>query len=159
MDINMQSAHFVAPGGGTKLWVMSELITFIVGTEETGGRYALTDSLVPPRGEVPPHFHEREDEAFWVLEGELEILVGEERFRAGPGAFAHLPRGVPHAYRNVGEGIARFLTLMVPAGLERFFKEVGTPAAHNSMPPPGDEADLAKVIEIASRYGVTIEDV
>lgn len=158
MDINTHHVHFVAPGDGTKLWVLSELVAFIAGAEETGGRYALTDSLVPPGGEAPRHTHEREDEAFWVLEGELEILVGEDRFLAGPGAFAHLPRGVPHAYRNAGDSDARFLTLMVPAGLERFFKEVGTPATYTSTPPPGDEADLARVIEIASRYGITFED-
>jgi quercetin dioxygenase-like cupin family protein len=64
-----------------------------------------------------------EDEAFWVLEGELEVLVDENRFKAVAGSFVHLPKGVLHSYENVGTGPARFLTLMVPAGLERVLRK------------------------------------
>ena len=114
---------YVAPGAGKTLWVTDELMTFKVMGEDTGGKYALTDSIVPPGGGPPPHIHHREDEAFWVLEGELEIRVGEETFTAGAGSFIHLPRGVTHSYQNVGTGLARFLTFLAPAGLERFFIE------------------------------------
>ena len=111
-------AFLVPPGAGRHLWVTDERITFKAAGADTGGAYALTESLVPPHGGPPPHVHHREDEAFWVLEGELAVVVGERHFTAGAGSFVHLPKGILHAYQNVGPGPARFLTLMVPAGLE-----------------------------------------
>lgn len=131
-------------------------MTFKASAADTGGAYALTDSMVPPQGGPPPHMHHREDEAFWVLEGELEVVVGESTFRAGAGSFAHLPKCVLHSYRNTGDGPARFLTLMVPAGLEGLFREVGKPGTDLSSPPPFGEADIAKLLAVAPRYGVEI---
>lgn len=131
-------------------------MTFKATGEDTGGKYALTDSVVPPRGGPPPHIQHREDESFWVLEGELEFLVGEGTIRAGAGSFVHVPRGTLHTYENVGTGPARFLTLMVPAGLEKFFEEVGKPGTDVSSPPPVDDAEIEKLLAAAPRYGVEI---
>src|SRR5829696_4035587 len=146
----------VAPDEGKTLWVVDELMTFKAVGEDTGGAYALTDSLVPPQGGPPPHIHHREDEAFWVLEGELEVLVGENRFKAGAGSFVHLPKGVLHSYQNVGTGTARFLTLMVPAGLEKYFEEVGKPGSDVSSPPPFEEEDIDRLLAAAPKYGAEI---
>ncbi|HEV2743820.1 MAG TPA: cupin domain-containing protein [Rubrobacter sp.] len=88
--------------------------------------------------------------------GELEVSVGGDGFRAGAGSFVHLPRGVIHSYRNVGTGPARFLTLMVPAGLEKFFEEVGKPGTDVSSPPPVGEEDIDKLLALAPKYGVEI---
>jgi quercetin dioxygenase-like cupin family protein len=157
METGERSAAHVPPGEGKKLWVTDELMTFKASGEDTGGAYSLTDSMVPPRSGPPPHVHHREDEAFWVLEGELEVLVGESRFRAGAGSFVHLPRGVLHSYRNVGAGSARFLTLVVPAGLEKFFEAVGKPGTEDpSSPPPFGEEDIDRLLAIAPKYGVEI---
>ncbi len=156
METNEQGATLVPPGEGKKLWVTDELMTFKASGEDTGGAYSLTDSMVPPQGGPPPHIHHREDEAFWVLEGELEVLVGEDRFKAGAGSFVHLPKGVLRSYQNVGTGPARFLTLMVPAGLEKFFEEVGKPGTDLSSPPPFEEEDIDKLLVVAPKYGVEI---
>jgi mannose-6-phosphate isomerase-like protein (cupin superfamily) len=156
MKNNQQQAVHIAEGEGKMLWVADELMTFKVSSEDTGGMYALTDSVVPPQGEAPLHVHHREDEAFWVLEGELEILVGEDTFRAGAGSFVHLPKGVPHTYKNVGIGSARFLTLIVPGGLEKFFEEVGKPASDPSSPPAFEEEDIERLLAVAPRYGAEI---
>jgi quercetin dioxygenase-like cupin family protein len=156
MAANRLGVAYVAPGAGRKLWVTDELMTFKVLGEDTGGAYSLTDSVVPPQGGPPPHIHHREDEAFWVLEGELEIRVGEEVFMAGAGSFVHLPKGVLHSYENVGSGPARFLTLMVPAGLEKFFEEVGKPGADLSSPPPFDAEDVERLLLAAPGYGLEI---
>ncbi len=83
----------------SRLWQIptaGELMTFKASGEDTGGAYSLTDSVVPPGGGPPLHIHHREDEAFWVLEGELEVTVGETTFRAGAGSFVHLPKATPH---------------------------------------------------------------
>ena len=156
MQTNEKGAVHVPPGEGKKLWVAEELMTFVISGEDTGGKYALTDSTVPPQGEAPPHIHHREDEAFWVLEGDLEVLVGEDKIRASAGSFVHLPRGVMHTYKNVGATPARFLTLMVPAGLERFFEEVGKPGTDPSTPPSFGEEDVERLLAVAPNYGAEI---
>ncbi len=156
MSTDERRAAYVPPGEGKKLWVADELMTFVVSGEDTGGAYSLTDSVVPPQGGPPPHIHHREDEAFWVLEGELEVFVGEDAFRVGAGSFVHLPRGVLHAYKNVGATPARFLTLIVPAGLEKFFEEVGKPGTDLSSPPPFEEADVDRLLALAPKYGAEI---
>ncbi len=156
MEANQPSALHVTEGEGKMLWVADELITFKASGEDTGGAYSFTDSVVPSGGGAPPHVHHREDEAFWVLEGELEVQVGENTFRSRAGSFVHLPRDIQHAYQNVGTGPARFLTLMVPAGLEKFFEEVGKPATDQSSPPPFEEEDIDKLLAVAPKYGVEI---
>ncbi len=156
MEANQARAVHVTEGEGKTLWVVDELMTFKATAEDTGGAYALTDSVVPSGGGPPPHVHHREDEAFWVLEGELEVLMGENTFKAGAGSFVHLLKGVLHSYQNVGTGPARFLTLMVPAGLEKFFEEVGKPGTDPSSPPPFEEEDIDKLLAAAPKYGVEI---
>jgi hypothetical protein len=80
----------------------------------------------------------------------------EDTFRAGAGSFVHLPKDIPHAYENVGAGPARFLTLMVPAGVEKFFEEVGKPGDDVSSPPRFEEADIEKLLAVAPKYGAEI---
>jgi quercetin dioxygenase-like cupin family protein len=156
MEANQPRALHVTEGDGKMLWVADELMTFKASGEDTGGAYSLTDSVVPPGGRPPPHIHHREDEAFWILEGELEVTVGEANFRAGAGSFVHLPKDIPHTYESVGTGAARFLTLMVPAGLEKFFEEVGKPGSDVSSPPPFEEEDIDKLLAVAPKYGAEI---
>jgi hypothetical protein len=84
------------------------------------------------------------------------VLVGENTFRAGAGSYVHLPKGIPHTYKNVSTKAARFLTLMVPGGLEKFFEEVGKPGTDLSSPPPFEEEDLDRLLAVAPRYGVEI---
>jgi len=157
MGTDGQGAAHVLPDEGTRLWVVDELVTFKATGRDTNGAYALTDSVVPPQGGPPPHVHHREDEAFWVLEGDLEVSVGGSTFRAGAGSSVHLPRGVVHSFQNLGSGPARFLTLVVPAGLEGFFEEVGKPGTDPSSPPPFEEEDLERLLAVAPKYGVEIQ--
>jgi mannose-6-phosphate isomerase-like protein (cupin superfamily) len=156
METNERDATLVPPGEGKKLWVTDELMTLRASGEDTGGAYSLADLVVPPQGGPPPQIHHRADEAFWVFEGELEVSVGESRFRAGAGSFVHLPRGVLHSYQNVGTAPARFLTLMVPAGLEKLLEEVGKPGTDLSSPPPFEEVDIDRLLAAAPKYGVEI---
>jgi len=151
-----KGAIFVAPGEGRSLWVADGMMTSKASADDTSGAYALTDSTVPPQGGPSPHRHHREDEVFWLLEGELGVLVGQSTFRVGAGSFVYLPKGVLHSYRNASDGPARFLTLMVPAGLEAFFLEAGAPGTDLSSPPPFGEEDIVRLLEAAPRYGVEI---
>ena len=104
-------------------------VTILVraSAESTGGAFSLFEE-VPPLLDTPRHVHEREDELFYVLDGEHVFEVGEEEFRVGPGGTAFAPRGVPHAQRRVTPGEGRLLILTVPGGLDGFFRALA--AAH-----------------------------
>ena len=91
-----------------------------VGGPQSGGEYAVVRYTVTPGDEPPLHTHSREDEMVFVEKGEITAVVGDTTVDVGPGAFAALPRGLPHTIRVKGESATLLLTL-VPAGLERFF--------------------------------------
>jgi len=89
--------------------------------DQTGGRLTVFENVVAA-GEGPPlHTHAAEDESWYVIEGELRFLLGEELHRAPPGSFVFVPRGVAHAFQNVGEEPARILVTFTPSGMEEFF--------------------------------------
>jgi mannose-6-phosphate isomerase-like protein (cupin superfamily) len=107
-----------------------ELLTFgevrilvRASAESTGGAFSLVEE-VPPMVDTPLHVHSRDDELFYILEGEHVIQVGEREFRVGPGGVVFAPRGVPHAQRRVEPGVGRLLALTVPGGLDGFFREL-----------------------------------
>ena len=97
--------------------------------ETTGGAFSLCEE-VPPLADTPAHVHERDDEWFFVLEGEHVFTVGERDLPAGPGDLVFAPRGVPHAQRRAVPGEGRLLVLTAPAGLDGFFRELA--AAHDA---------------------------
>lgn len=105
-----------SPGGST--------CEMKVEASASGGDYGAIEYLVLAGEEPPLHTHTREDELVYVLEGELVAIVGDARVEVGPGAFAALPRGVPHTIEVKGER-ARLLLTFVPGGLERFFVPAG----------------------------------
>lgn len=89
----------------------------------TEGAFGLAEALIPFGHSPRLHVHGQEDEAFFVLEGAVEFVCGDERFRGEAGAFAFLPRGIPHSFLGVSEPAARALMLVVPGGLEEIFTE------------------------------------
>src|SRR4028118_754578 len=130
-------AAYVGPGEGRAVWVLGgQLLTYKVTAEQTGGAYSLFEGTVPPGGGAPPHIHHREDEGFYVVEGEFEFSRVGETMRAGPGSLVYVPRGSLHAFSNVGEGRGTLLLSQTPGGLhERFFEEVGEEATDPTTPP------------------------
>ncbi len=89
---NKRGVH-VPPGEGRTLWVVGDTYTFKGTAENTGGALLLFEAEVPPQSGPPPHIHHREDEAFYVLEGEVEVREGDRTFVAGGGSFVFIPRG------------------------------------------------------------------
>jgi quercetin dioxygenase-like cupin family protein len=135
-------------------WGYGDGITILASGQDTNGAYAQVEGVLAPRGEAPPHIHHREDETFYILEGSLELRVGEVTYLAGPGDYLQVPRGTVHALRNVGEHTARALVTFVPAGLERFFAEVYQAVVGRTTLPPSPPADLMdRMIQAAPRYG------
>jgi quercetin dioxygenase-like cupin family protein len=95
-------------------------------------------------GEGPPlHVHANEDEAWWVIDGTLRFRLGEQAAEAPAGTFVFVPRGIAHAFQNVGDGPARILVLFTPAGMERFFDTFATlTAGPDAFTTAGREADM-----------------
>jgi mannose-6-phosphate isomerase-like protein (cupin superfamily) len=130
----------------------------LAGGEQTGGAYAIFEAIVPP-GEGPPsHLHVNDDEMFYVAEGAITIVVAGRENTAGTGSFAAVPRGTVHTFRNDGTKPARLLVTITPAGLDRFFREVGVPIADPAAdPPPATVEHIQRVLDAAPRYGMMIQ--
>src|SRR5215207_7233195 len=107
------------PGQGRTIAVVGDVYRFLATGEDTGGKYALLEALVPPGGGPPPHGHSREEEGFYVLEGEIAFTINGERVVATAGTFANMPVGTPHSFKNESSLPARVLISVAPAGLER----------------------------------------
>jgi quercetin dioxygenase-like cupin family protein len=142
---------------GPAFWGPGDHYTFLVTGEESGGAYFAMEALVPPGGGPPPHIHTREDETFYLLEGQIEFLLGEELIVAGPGDFVNVPRGTVHRFRNTGGETARVVLTFTPAGIERWFEETLERAPNEIEPgdvPDNAEEVAARYVAAASKYGL-----
>ena len=88
------------PAEGRTIAVVGDVYRFLATGEDTNGKYALWEAIVPPGGGPPPHVHSREEEGFYILEGEITFHVGDERIVATAGMFANMPVGTPHSFKN-----------------------------------------------------------
>ena len=139
------------------LWVLGELVTRKVAGEQTGGAYSIFEVVSQPQGGPPSHIQHREDECFYVLEGEYEFLVEGRTLRMPAGSLLYVPKGNLQAYRNVGEGTGRMLVNQTPGGLhERFFEDLGKPAEDTSTPGPEEPPNAQRIGAIATKYGIEI---
>jgi quercetin dioxygenase-like cupin family protein len=137
------------------VWYNGSLMTFLATGEDTHGQFALIEA-VARRGSVPPpHIHHREDETFYVLEGEVEVSVGGRTIKGTAGTMFFLPRDVAHSFTIESEQ-SRMLILLAPAGLEGWFKEFSVPAPAMTLPPADEPAyeELQKMLDAAPRYGI-----
>ena len=157
MEIERKDVLHVPEGEGKMVWMVgTDLISFKATGRTTNGTFALFDSLVLPGGGPPPHIHHRESESFYVLQGEFEFLAEDRWIRASPGSFVHVPKGALHTLKNVGRGVGRLLTLVVPAGLDEFFEELGVPGTDVSDPPPFGPAEVENLLATAPKYGLEV---
>jgi quercetin dioxygenase-like cupin family protein len=145
------------PGEGKTIALVGDVYRFLVTGEETDGKYALFEGIVSPGGGPPPHVHSREEEGFYVLEGEITFLIGAERVVATAGMFANMPVGTLHAFKNESDRPARMLVSVAPAGLEKMFFEAGQPvAAGATTASPPTKEEIEKLLAVAPRYGIEI---
>jgi quercetin dioxygenase-like cupin family protein len=136
---------------GPAYWGPGDHYTFLVTGEESGGAYFVMEALVPAGGGPPPHIHTREDETFYVLEGQIEFHLGDETIDAGPGDFVSVPRGAVHRFHNAGTETARLILTFTPAGIERWFEETLERAPNDVT----DEDVPDNLDEVAARYAAT----
>ncbi|MFZ4776087.1 MAG: cupin domain-containing protein [Terrimicrobiaceae bacterium] len=148
---------FPNAGSARVFSVVGDRYHFLVTGEESGGAFALFDFLIPPRHGPPPHVHQREDEAFHITHGEFTFTVAGKEIRLSAGQTLFAKRGVPHTFKNTGNSDGRMIVVVSPAGLEKFFAEVGTPLdSPLSAPIDPTPADIERLVAAAPGYGLEI---
>jgi len=154
------AAHAMKPifrpnGSAPAVWGPGDRYNFLATGEETDNAFFQFEAIVPTGGGPPPHIHSREDESFYVVSGSLEILVGDSTYQAKAGDFVFIPRGTVHRFKNVGGTTALQLVTFVPAGMERYFREVFPPVTDpKAVPPPITDELIQKLHEVAPKYGL-----
>ncbi|MDJ0702191.1 MAG: cupin domain-containing protein [Leptolyngbyaceae cyanobacterium MO_188.B28] len=118
-----------------------------VMSQQTNGQYAVVVSTTPADGGPPLHVHQHEDELFYVLEGVYEFRFGDETIVANRGDLVHLPRLIPHSFRNVGAEPGVMINTITPGGFEHFFVEI-------DQLPKDQPLDRQQVVDIAAGYGL-----
>lgn len=138
--------------------LVGHVYRILTSTEITGGFYTIIEGIIPPEDPgPPPHTHSREDESFYIIEGNFLFFLGDEEITASPGDYIHCPRRIRHTFRNVSKSTGKVLVVVSPSGFENFLREVGevVPAGTVSVPPPTPE-HIQEVIETAPKYGLII---
>jgi quercetin dioxygenase-like cupin family protein len=145
------------PQQGCTVSLVGDVYRFLATGEDTNGKYTLIEALVGPGGGPPPHVHSREEEGFYILEGEITFNINGERVVATAGMFANMPVGTPHGFKNESNKPAKMLVSVAPAGLEKMFMEIGVPLAEGATTAlsPTRE-DIEKLLAIAPKYGIEI---
>lgn len=126
--------------------VLGDLVEMLVTQDMTGGTSATLLEISPPGGGPPPHQHQNEDETFFVVEGEYELLIDGVWIKASAGDAFYRARGTLHGFRNCGATDGKMLIVVQPGGFQSYLEEIS---------PLSVPADLGKLIEISNRYGVT----
>ena len=158
--VNTRVAEVVAFGRGRQsldrsVWYSGWLMTFLATAEDTQGQFALIEAVARKGNVPPPHIHHREEETFYVLEGEMTVSVGDRTTKAKPGTMVFLPRDVVHSFAIESEQL-RMLILLTPAGMEGWFKEFSAPAPAMRLPPAAEVpySEIQKMLEVGPRYGL-----
>ena len=158
MEQKMTLKPSVVPSSeGEAWWWLGSLAVIKATADDTGGQVTIVEVTERPGAEAPLHVHHREDEGFWVLEGELTFEVGGTAIEAGPGDYLFGPRDIPHRF-TVGDRGCRMLFIFTPGGFERLIREMSEPARERALPPAGsdEELDFERIQEIASANGAEL---
>lgn len=144
-------------GEGRIFAVVGDLYTFLATGDDTAGKYAVWDAVIPPGGGPPLHLHHNEDEAFFVLAGEMTFYADGKKSVATPGTFVHLPPEHWHRFANESNAPAHMLIAVAPAGLEKMFEQIGKVWTDGNSPPPRPTPDeIDRLLAIAPKFGIEL---
>jgi quercetin dioxygenase-like cupin family protein len=146
-DAFKQQPIIVPPGGGDDLLLAGSQIFHKVKSEDTNGVFSVMEIVSPPGKGVSLHVHQREDELVYLLEGEIEVTLGDQTMTAVPGVMALLPRGIPHGFTNNGDKPSRLLDTILPGQFDKYFIELIALYADGE---PSDE----QFDELSSKYAI-----
>ena len=138
--------------------VVSDTYTVLITAEQTAGRYAMLDMLIPPGGGPPPHRHDFEEQ-FHLLDGEIELTFRGEKVTVRAGQTVNVPARAPHQFTNAADRTARMLCIVSPPGLEQYFADFGEklPSRTSKAPMLGEEelaTRIADAAPLAARFHI-----
>lgn len=152
MTTEALAALAVSSEEGEARWWLGQLAVIKATARDTGGQMSIVEVTCPPGYEAPPHVHFREEEAFWILEGDVTLYVGDDEIEAHAGDFALGPRNIPHRY-TVGPAGVRMLFIVTPGGFDELVRDMSEPASSRTLPPPPEgPPDLEWVKAVARRH-------
>lgn len=141
---------------GRALWHLGALLTFKALGEETNGQFWAFEGLANRNMAVPLHLHTRDDEFWYVLEGEFRFVIGDEIRTGGAGTFVYIPRNVPHTFQVLSE-TARWFGVGMPAGFDQWFFETGEPAGALTLPPASSAMpSVETIVSTLKDYGTEV---
>jgi quercetin dioxygenase-like cupin family protein len=154
---NDRGVLHVPAGEGTAVWFNGDVLTIKLTGQQTNGNVGLIRADVPPGGGPAPHIHPHADETFYLLDGELQFLNGEETFTAKTGDTVFVPRGTRHRFLNVSVNHAAMVFFYTPGGGERLFLEGGDqPQPGVAAPLWGPERIDDNLLRLLDEYGTEI---
>ena len=146
----------IGQGDGEARWWFGGLAEIKATAADTGGQMSIVEVTWHPGAEAPLHVHHRDDEGFWVLEGEVTFEVGGAAIRAGVGDYVFGPRDIPHRF-TVGPRGCRMLFILLPGGIEEMIRATSEPAPGRTLPPlperPPTAEEIAGLKAIVSEHG------
>lgn len=153
-----RAAGMIAPNEGEMFDVVGDRYRFLATTDMTNGRYAVIEAFVPPGGGPPPHVHSREEEGFYIIEGEMTFRAEDRAIRLSAGGFINLPIGVMHSFRNETDRPVKMLIIVAPGGIEAMFRQAGRAANDPTSPiAPFEDSDKGKLVAAAAEHGIEIK--
>ena len=136
-------------------WLLDVLWIVHATGEQTGGRYSVIEQYMPEGSGPPPHVHPFEDEAFYVLAGEMTVNVGGESLILGAGSIGNVPRNTVHSFKVTSQEVCHLLNFYTPAGFEQAITGCSRPAESRTLPPKGlDAFDSPQVVRFYNNYWI-----
>ena len=131
---------------GEARWWFGALAEIKATAADTGGQMTIVEVTEHPGAEAPLHVHYRDDEGFWVLEGDVTFEVGDQTIAASAGDYVFGPRDIPHRF-TVGDQGCRMLFILVPGGIEDLIRATSEPAPSRTLPPPPEAEPTPEEME------------
>lgn len=148
MTTQIQQQPIISPpDGGDRLNLGGSEVLHRAKSAETDGVFSVVELVNEPGTGASLHVHEHEDELVYVLEGEVEVTLGDDKMKAGPGVMALLPRGIAHGFTNAGATPSRVLDVILPGNFDQYFADM-----HNLYLDGEPTADALE--NLALKYGV-----
>jgi len=138
-----QDPILVMPRGGDELLMGGSQFLHKIKSGDTNGVFSVIEIISPPGKGVSLHVHEDEDELVYLLDGEIEVTLGDQTMTAVPGVMALLPRGIPHGFENKGDKPSRLLDTILPGPFDNYFVELA--ALYANSEPSDEEVDALSV--------------
>ena len=156
MTTETRSPHITRAGHGEARWWFGSLAEILLTHDQTGGAVSIVQITEHPGAEAPLHVHHRDDEGFWILEGDVTFEVGGETIEASAGDYVFGPREIPHRF-TVGDQGCRMLFILTPGGIEDVIRATSEPAPSRTLPPLPEEEptqeEMERVKAIVKEHG------